>query len=244
MTSMSCRSKSKESSAVIPFVGRAREIREITDALTAGTNIVLVGPYGIGRSALVRQVAQSMRSRLRFVFADFSGTPGEASDALVAALAPLRAGRATSSPPGHKLRRFRIARMEHGRKPTVVVMEDIARFTDPMARFIRFLELRTGFRYVAIAERSMPPESLTALRARLSPSILIRLGPLSQPASTILLRRYGERHNLGWTDDEVRMAAACTVGRPARILEFVQRAVERRSGIAPAASRSNRSTRP
>lgn len=228
---------------MIPFVGRSREIREITEALAAGTNVVLVGPYGIGRTALVRHVSRVARERWRFVFADFSGTPGEASESLIEALAPARAGRAKTNRPGHKLRRLCIARLEHGRKPTVLVMEDIARFTDPMARFLRFLELRTDFRFIAIAERSLSQEGLAALRARLAPSRLIRLGPLSQPASTILLRRYSECYNLGWADDRLRMAAACTLGRPARILEYVRRAVEGQSGIAPAASRPNRISR-
>ena len=132
MTPISCRSSGNKSPAMIPFVGRAREICEVTEALAEGTNVVLVGPYGIGRTALVRQVARSMRGRWRFVFADFSGTPGEASDSLIRALSPRRREGRKADRPGHKLRRLQIVRVESGLTSTVLVMEDIARFTDPV----------------------------------------------------------------------------------------------------------------
>ena len=54
------------------FVGRQREITEIEAAIAADRNVVLRGKYGIGRTALVKEVASRNAARWTVVFTDFS----------------------------------------------------------------------------------------------------------------------------------------------------------------------------
>jgi hypothetical protein len=229
---------------VIPFVGRTREVRKVTDALTAGRNVILVGPYGIGRTALIQQVAQLLRRQKRFVMVDFSGTPGEASDALVRALDPGRPYAPKKHPTRHKLRRQRIAKVASRRSDTTLVMEDMARFTEPMYRFVRFLTYETDLLLIAVVERCLPKDDLLVLRRCLCPSTTIRLGPLNRSDSINLLRHCSLRHALGWTDDAIRMTAAITFGRPSLMFEYVRRATRGRACAPEADSRPLRKVQP
>ena len=211
------------------FVGREQEIRDVTASLSGERNIVVVGPIGIGRTSLIRQVARQMAGQWKFHFVDFSGTPGDASRALARALWPAGRMAAASARLGHADRNFRISHRGSRRTIRVIVMEDIASLTGPMIRFIRSLAVAASrFRLVAIVERTLPPDSLRALRGFLWPSDLIRLPALNRKASMGLIKHLSDRHGLGWTDDMVRMAAASTFGYPSCIHEIVQRAIRDR----------------
>lgn len=50
-----------------PFVGRGRELRCLRRYLHDGRNIVLVGAFGSGRTALVRELASALPQK-RFLF--------------------------------------------------------------------------------------------------------------------------------------------------------------------------------
>ena len=64
------------------FVGREKEVRKLTKALEGGRHVIVTGPYGIGRTRMIRQIAETGRRERRFVFVDFSKTPGEVCEKL------------------------------------------------------------------------------------------------------------------------------------------------------------------
>jgi AAA+ ATPase superfamily predicted ATPase len=70
------------------FVNREKEISQIEEAMEEGENVIVAGRYGIGRTSFVRHVAQIMRDQWRFVFVDFSKTPGSVCNYLLAELFP------------------------------------------------------------------------------------------------------------------------------------------------------------
>jgi MoxR-like ATPase len=68
------------------FVGRRREAARIRAALEADRNVVLTGPFGIGRTALARHAARTMAERFRFVFLDGDRSPARLCRELVEGL--------------------------------------------------------------------------------------------------------------------------------------------------------------
>jgi len=50
------------------FVGREKEVRKLTKALEGGRHVIVTGPYGIGRTRMIRQIAETGRRERRFVF--------------------------------------------------------------------------------------------------------------------------------------------------------------------------------
>jgi MoxR-like ATPase len=61
----------------IMFVGREKETKLIIKELVRGHNIVIEGKFGIGRTSLVRHVSSVISDQWRFIFVDFSQTPGK-----------------------------------------------------------------------------------------------------------------------------------------------------------------------
>jgi replication-associated recombination protein RarA len=64
------------------FVGREKEAKQIMASLSSGRNVILSGTYGMGRTSLVRHVAQVMKGEREFLFADYSETPARVCRAL------------------------------------------------------------------------------------------------------------------------------------------------------------------
>jgi len=75
------------------FVGRENEIKQIIKALRRGDNVILTGKYGIGRTSLVKHIADTTRDRWRFIFVNFSQTPGRVCGYLIEELLPKTNGR-------------------------------------------------------------------------------------------------------------------------------------------------------
>ncbi|MBI2926699.1 MAG: AAA family ATPase [Verrucomicrobia bacterium] len=68
--------------AVLPFVGRKKEIEQLTRLHAQGKHVLIVGPPGVGKSALVAHLHDS----LRFVLSERSATLGGICDGLEAEL--------------------------------------------------------------------------------------------------------------------------------------------------------------
>ena len=64
------------------FVGRKREKKQIFESLREGKNIIIGGKFGIGRTSLM-EIAKILADERKFVFVDFSKTPGEMSEKLM-----------------------------------------------------------------------------------------------------------------------------------------------------------------
>ena len=68
------------------FVGRKKEQKKIIELLNDGMNIILTGKYGIGRTSLMKEIAKAFAEDRKFIFVDFSQTPGKMSETLMKAL--------------------------------------------------------------------------------------------------------------------------------------------------------------
>lgn len=216
------------------FVGRQREAARIRAELVAKRNLVLTGPFGIGRTALLRHVARNMEPSHRFVFLDCSQTGGEACRRLHFELFP------TDGPSGG-CRRLRLASLHHGLamrpfpdpRQHVLVFDDVVRLPLPRLKLIRWLCDLGRFQLVAVAEQSLPEEERTLLRVALLAAPVMLLGPLSREVSARFFRAWSERHGLAWGSSEIHGLILATRGYPLGMCQAARGS--RRQGARPAA---------
>lgn len=177
---------------MIPFVGRGRELRRIAAHLDDGRNIVLSGPFGSGRTTLVRHLAAS-RPDVQFLFLDSTAT----KRAILATLARA-AALGGPCPPSR----------------VVLVLDDVVRVTWQRQRLLRDLARRHDVRFVIIVERILPPDDLMRLRAALQAARLVTLGPVSRAAAEQYFTIAAARLKLNWSSVEIRSIAGTTHGSP------------------------------
>lgn len=214
------------------FVGREKEIRQIQRALEGGKNIILTGKYGMGRTCLLKKVAQVAGDRWRFVFADFSRTPGNVCADLAAELLPDGKGQGRGGNRGYKSDRFRITHLDlKESRPHVLVLDGIGKLSAPKVDLIRHLAAKGRFRLVAIVEAFMGEKDLLHLRARLMPSMLIHLSYLSRKSAQEFFRRFSKHHHFQWTEEEIQSLAETSGGYPLGMKEIVNRNLARSRSI-------------
>jgi hypothetical protein len=212
----------------VDFVGREKEIRQIQRALEGGKNIILTGKYGMGRTCLMKKVAQVAVDRWRFVFADFSRTPGNVCADLAAELLLEGKGQGRDGNRGYKSDRFRITHLDFKEpRPHVLVLDGIGKLSAPKLDLIRHLAAKGRFRLVAIVEAFMGEKDLLHLRARLMPSLLIHLSHLSRKSAREFFRRFSKQHHFQWTEEEIKSLAEMSGGYPLGMKEVVSRKLAR-----------------
>ena len=156
------------------FVGRARECARIRVELEAGRNLVLTGPFGIGRTELLRHVSLEQDPSRRFIFMNGTLTPGRLCKRLTRELGADTAGL------GFKAARTRLANLRtRDSRRCVLVLDDVARVTRPQLDFLRWLRRDGGLQLIIVAERFLPDDGLMRLRTSIFPAPLLRLGPLA-----------------------------------------------------------------
>jgi hypothetical protein len=209
------------------FVGREKEIISAKEALEEKNNVIILGKYGMGRTSFVRHLALMMQDQWRFVFVDFSKTPGSVCNDILAELFPLHEfGR------GHlryRASRFRIATLSlrHGRKH-VLVLDNISKLSAQKLDLIRYLTWEERFQFVSIAESFLPSKDFFQLRVRMNPSIGITLHHLSLSSVVQFYRQFSNQNRLGWTDGQIRNLAEVTGGYPLRMQEIALRELQRK----------------
>ena len=210
-----------------PFVGRQRESACVRAELEAGRSVVLSGTWGIGRTALVRNVAEGMAREWLFVFADFDRAPGQVWRDLLGAIFPRAQERLRTEGRSAKWMQYRVSnrRLEDTRRH-VVVLDDVARLTAPRLDAIR--RLRERFQLVVIAEGFLPEEATAALCAALQARRPLRLGHLRQAATVAFFEECSRRHGFGWGEGEVQGLARATGGFPLGMREAVGAELRRR----------------
>lgn len=220
------------------FVGREAERRAVRKAVEAGQGVVLRGRFGIGRTALVRQVAVDLGSRWRFVFVDFRETPAsvcvQVADAL---LVPPR--RRSPTPGTYRANRSRLSKGRRVPGKPVVVLDDIGHLTCAKWDFLRFLTRLPELRIVAIVEAFLPESDVTRLRAVLYPSVGLDLAHLPLPASLSFFAEASDRYSLGWDPAHLRLLATSRGGYPlemALAVAAARSAHDATSGSVPQAS--------
>jgi MoxR-like ATPase len=209
------------------FVGREGEILRLIRALEAGRNVIVSGPYGMGRTALAQQAGKRLEAGRRFVFCDFSQPPSDVCEALARELfgrpSRRRSGARFLAVRGEILRRKPADPREH-----VLVLDDILRITHPQADLLRFLAER--FRLVAIAEVFLPAPDRLRLESWLNPAERINLGRLSPSKARELFATVSARHGLDWEPARIASLARASGGYPLLMRELEQRELARHSG--------------
>lgn len=228
------------------FVGRGKELRQILRALEGGKNIILTGKYGMGRTCLMKRIAEVAGDRWRFVFTDFSRTPGNVCTDLAAELLPGGKGQGRYGNRGYKSDRFRITHLDLKEpRPHVLVFDGIGKLSAPKLDLIRHLAAEGRFRLVAIVEAFVGEKDLLHLRARLMPSLLIHLSHLSRKSAREFFRRFSKQHHSYWTEEEINGLAEMSGGYPLGMKEIVNRNLARfRSSKDEDISAETRDSRP
>ena len=210
------------------FVGREKEVRKLTKALEGGRHVIVTGAYGIGRTRMVRQVVENGTQVRRIVFADFSKTPGDVCEKLLAFFLPRTpTGRVVRSA-HYKIGRNLLAGMKltDERKP-VVVLDNIGRLTRQKLSFLRELNLENRYLFIAIVESFLPERSFFLLRACLFPSETITLRHLTVQDSRGYFQCVARKHGLSLMNHDLTFLAETSGGYPLGMSETAQRLLKR-----------------
>ena len=201
------------------FVGREKEIGQIKQALQEGKNVIVSGKYGMGRTSLIKHMADAMKDQWRFVFVDFSKTPGSVCNHLLAELFPMQGFDREHL--RYRPSRFRIATLaldDNGKH--VVVLDNVSKLSVQKLDLIRYLTWEKRFQFVSIVESFLPSSGLFQLRVWMNPSILITLQNLSTSSMVQFFQQLSKEHQLGWTEGRIKNLAEVTGGYPLRVQEI------------------------
>ncbi len=203
------------------FVGRQSEKKKIMEALNGGKNIILSGKFGIGRTRLINEIAKLSNER-KFVFVDFSQTPGKMSEKIIKALGIPRRLKNQTKQMGYKSMRCRIANTNtaKGHKP-VIVFDNIAKVTAQKKIFLRHLILEQHYQFIAVVENFLPQKDLFDLKAQLMPATTLNLRHLKQQDVENLLRGYVAQNHLNWKENYIHHLASLSDGYPLGLKEML-----------------------
>jgi hypothetical protein len=210
----------------VHFVGREKEIEQIKEALKEGKNVIVSGKYGMGRTSLIKHIAEMMQKQWRFVFVDFSKTPGNVCNDLLAELFPTQ--EFDREHVKYRPSRFRIATLalEDNRKH-VLVLDNISKLSVQKLNFIQYLTWEKRFQFIPIVESFLSTSGLFRLRVWMNPSILITLHHLGSSDVVQFYRKLSREHRLGWTEGQIKSLAEITGGYPLRMQEIALRELAR-----------------
>jgi MoxR-like ATPase len=210
------------------FVGRKNEIRLAIKTLERNANIIITGKYGMGRTALARQIADIARDRWHFVKTDFSRIASRACLDIFDQLFSLTQAHKKQHHLHYKPMRFRIANSTlHTAKKPVIVLDNIEKLPPRRLDFIRYIAAEEHFQFVAITESFLPPTDFIKLRTILMPSITINLGRLGHASALEFFRYFAPR--CGWTKERIKSLSEITNGYPLMMMGAVKQACSRKS---------------
>jgi len=206
------------------FVGREAEIRKISRALEKGHNVIITGPYGIGKTRLIRRVAE-LNDSWRFVLVDFSKTAGEVCKRLLKEFLPnQRSSKRAPRSLSYKAGRYLLVNIAfQDQQRPVIIMDNIGKLSQQQLTFIRCMILESRFRFVAVVESFLSPHSLFLLRAMLFPVEMMTLRHLSLQGACEYFKRVSKKHHFEWTNDQILTFAKTSGGYPLGMKELVQR---------------------
>lgn len=205
------------------FVGREIETKHIIRELRRGKNIIVGGKYGIGRTSLIKAIASSLQSEWRFIFIDFSQTPGKMSAKLMKEFHIAKINKQTGKPWGYKSMRYRIANVKVSkRKNTVIVLDNVVKLTPQKIIFLRNLIEENHFQFIAIVENFLPANDLMLMRAQFFPAEIIALQHLKNEDVVSFIRLHSWKYRLNWSEDYIHSLAALAGGYPLGINEMIK----------------------
>lgn len=208
------------------FVGREEEKGEILETLEEGKSVIITGKFGIGRTALIKQIAAMTKKQCRFFFTDFSKTPGNVCNHLMKELFPeeefkwkQRSYRSTRS--------FILSHRLEDLRKQIIVLDNVEKVTAAKFGLIRSLIWEKRFQLIAIVENFLPPGDLFRLRVRMIPASVIALGYLSVRNVAEFFHHFSKEHHLKWDESEIRSLATVTGGYPLAMNDVIERKLMR-----------------
>jgi hypothetical protein len=205
------------------FAGRKTETKFISESLRHGKNIILSGKCGIGRTALIKEISHLFSNERKFVFVDFSQTPGKMSEKLMRELGLSCRLKKTGRKMGYKSMRYRIANVmvSHKNKP-VIIFDNIAKLTPQKIIFLRNLIEENHFQFIAIVENFLSATAFPSLQALLFPADCILLNRLKNTDVACFLHLYSNKYKLNWTDHYIHDLTAIAGGHPLSMMEMIK----------------------
>jgi len=213
------------------FVGREVETNQIIQELRRGKNMIVGGKFGIGRTSLIKKIAEVTADERKFIFIDFSQTPGKMCEKLMKELGLTLRLKKTGGKMGYKSMRYRIATAEPSTKKDkpVIVLDNVAKLTPQKIIFLRNLLEENRFQFVAIVENFLPPEDFARLRAQFYPAEVVTLNYLRPEEVFSLIRLYSDQHHFHWPDHYIRKLASIAGRYPLGIIEMLKKQAAERS---------------
>jgi hypothetical protein len=203
------------------FVGRKKEISLIIKALEKGTNIVLSGKYGIGRTALIKNIVNT-QDRWLFFWLDFSKTPGEVCNALYKRLFPDHKYKNRYKYEKYKTSRFQIVNFNlPDNRRHILILDNIARLSPHKIKFLRYLTTERRFGFIAIIEDFLTEPDLLRLRLVLSPEIQIKLSHFGNHTTQEYLRKSSKKYSFNWSENRIKTLSEIIEGYPLAMKEMV-----------------------
>jgi len=210
------------------FVGRDRETARIAAQLAKGGNVIVRGKFGIGRTSLVRHVAETLGDGWRFHFESFMQGPAGICFGLLRHL-----GLALTAARGHNLSfisaRARLLRAEaRPGERRVLVFDDIQDLSAAKLALVRSLALTGRHQFVAVVDEQLKEAALDQMRAALYPVHLLTLLRLPTRQAESFFARTSERLDLGLGEGEVAGLARTSCGYPLLMAEIAARLARQR----------------
>ncbi|PKN96742.1 MAG: hypothetical protein CVU43_19155 [Chloroflexi bacterium HGW-Chloroflexi-5] len=205
------------------FVGREKEKKKIIKELQRGKNIVLSGKFGIGRTSLVKKIAEQLGKQRQFVFVDFGQTPGKMSKKLMKELCIDPRFKTTGKKMGYRSMRYRISTIGSSTKSKfIIVFDNVAKLTPQKIIFLRHLVEEDHFQFIAIAENFLPGEDVLLLMAQLIPMETVSLHHLSTKDISAFIRHYAEKHHINLSDSYIDKLTALASGYPLGMIDLIK----------------------
>jgi hypothetical protein len=200
----------------LPFVGRRRELRELTAALRTGQPRLIVGPAGIGKRRLVEEALQAAKQP--FVRVRAAGVLHELLAGLAAALG-------CSHPPKATSRALKgIVLNALSRAPQCVVLEELHDADPRMYRFLQRLYYIPGVSLIVTATSRAELGFVRKLLWDPREEILVEL--LSRAEAQLLFDEAARAFGIESLkiDDFGRKVLAAAKGNPGQILAMCRMA--------------------
>lgn len=204
------------------FVGRESEKKKIIKSLKDGKNIILGGKFGIGRTSLMKRISEIFADKRKFIFIDFSKTPGKMSEKLIRELELSARFKKTGEKMGYKAMRYCVAASASFADKPIIVFDNIAKLTGQKIIFLRYLIQEDHFQFIAIVENFLPPRDLAHLRAHLLPADVLSLRNLKMNDVLSFMRIYSQKHTLNLSDKHIHELAGVVHGYPLNIIELIK----------------------
>jgi len=205
------------------FVGRSRETNRIIKALERRENVIVSGRFGMGRTSLVQYISKIAQDKWRFVFIDFSKTPGDICRHLVRELFPAHTAREGNNTYGkYKPARFEILnRALEDKRQHVLVLDNIEKITRQKLALLQLLTYEKRFLFMAITASFLPERQYHQLKVVLLATCRITLGHMSPSSTKEFFTHFSKENNFNWTDDHIRNLGRRTQGYPLSMKEVV-----------------------